>query len=97
MSGTFGTGDLTRVVLALQELIKASYLTQTTLAGGIAINTTLSATTAAGLPATAPLGQLRYVTNGRGPGEGAGAGTGCIVAGSGSIWRAIWSGALVTT
>lgn len=95
MSGTSQT-DLTRVVLALQELTKASYLTQQTLLNGISVNTQLPVTTVAALPATAPVGQLRYASNGRNTGEGAASGTGTMVVGNGSVWRAVWSGAAVT-
>lgn len=95
-----GTGvnalDLTRVVIALQELTKASYLTQQTLLNGISVNTQLPITTVAGLPAVAPLGQLRFASNGRNPGEGAAAGTGTLVIGTGAGWRAVWSGVAVT-
>jgi hypothetical protein len=96
MSSTLDQGGVTRIVTAMQELIKASYLTQQTLAKGLTINTTLPSYTVAGLPAVAPVGAQAYATNGRGPGEGAGAGTGCAVVGSGSIWRAVWSGVAPT-
>lgn len=95
MSGT-NTTDLTRVVVALQELIKASYLTQQTLANGLTVNTTLPASTVAALPTPAPIGQLRYATNGRNNGQAAGAGTGCLVVGNGTTFTAVWSGITVT-
>jgi hypothetical protein len=88
--------DLTRVVLALQELIKASYLTQQTLLNGISVNTGLPVTTVAGLPVSAPVGQMRYASNGRNSGQGAGTGTGTTVIGNGTVWTAIWSGLAVT-
>jgi hypothetical protein len=46
----------------------------------------LTGTTVAGLPATAPAGTVRYVTNGRNGSEGAGTGTGCLVVRKGSAW-----------
>lgn len=95
MSGS-QSGDLTRVVLALQDVVKALYLSQQTMANGLTVNTTLPSTTVATLPVSAPVGRMRYASDGRGPGEGAGAGTGCVVVGNGAIWRAIWSGQLVT-
>jgi hypothetical protein len=96
MSGT-NTTDLTRVVVALQELIKASYLTQQTLANGLTVNTTLPASTVAALPTPAPIGQLRYAVNGRAnASQGAGAGTGCLVVGNGTTFTAVWSGITVT-
>lgn len=96
MSGTnISQADLTRVVLALQELTKASYLIQQTLLNGVTVNTQLTITTVAGLPATAPLGQLRYASNGRNTGELATAGTGCVVVGNGSVWNAIFNGTQV--
>jgi hypothetical protein len=94
MSGS--SADLTRVILALQEVVKASYLTQQTLAGGLVLNTGLTSYTVAGLPASAPAGRMAYTSNGRGPGEGAGSGTGAMVVGNGVVWRAIWSGLTVT-
>lgn len=96
MSGT-NTTDLTRVVVALQELIKAAYLTQQTLANGLTVNTTLPASTVAALPTAAPVGQLLYATNGRAnASQLTGAGTGCIVVGNGTGWNAVWSGVTVT-
>lgn len=96
MGVTANQADLTRVVIALQELTKAAYLTQQTLLNGISVNTQLPITTVAGLPVVAPLGGLRFASNGRNPGEGAAAGTGTMVIGTGSGWRAVWSGVAVT-
>jgi hypothetical protein len=97
-------GDMTRVVVALQDLVRLSAATQQTLvstqqtlAAGVAINTTLPITTVAALPATAPTGVLRFASDGRNPTEGAAAGTGCVVVGNGAgVWKAIWSGVAVT-
>lgn len=89
-------GNLTPIVNALQELTRASYLTQQTLAG-LALNTnTLPSFTVAGLPVGAGVGRMAWASNGRNPGEGAGAGTGTAVISNGTIWKAIWSGVLVT-
>lgn len=96
MSSTLDQGGVTRLVTAMQELIKASYLTQQTLAKGLTINTTLPSYTVAGLPAVAPVGAQAYATNGRNSGQGAGAGTGTAVVGNGTVWNAVWSGAAVT-
>lgn len=93
---TAGLGNLTHVVNALQELTRASYLTQQTLAA-LSLNTnTLPSFTVAGLPVGAGAGRMAYASNGRNPGEGAGAGTGTAVISNGTIWKAIWSGVLVT-
>lgn len=89
-------GDLTRVILALQDVVKALYSSQQTLAGGISVNTLLPSSTVVGLPTSAPLGTQRYVIDGRNSGQGAGAGTGCVVVGNGTNWTAVWSGATVT-
>lgn len=92
-------GGVTRIVTALQELIRASYLTQQTLAKGIPVTQSLpplSSYTVAGLPSTAAVGQLAYASNGRNTGQGAGTGTGCLVVGNGTVWNAVWSGLQVT-
>lgn len=93
-------GGVTRIITALQELIRASYLTQQTIAKGIAVTQTaapFTGYTVAGLPTTAPVGQLAYATNGRAStAEGVGTGSGCLVVGNGSVWRAVWSGLAVT-
>lgn len=94
MSGVPGA-DLTRVVAALQELIKAAYLTQQTLQNGVTVNTQLPNATVANLPTSAPVGMLWFATDGRNSGQGSGAGTGCVVVGSGSVWTAVWSGSQV--
>lgn len=96
MGVTANQADLTRVVIALQELTKAAYLTQQTLLNGISVNTQLPITTVAGLPVVAPLGQLRFASNGRNTGEGSSSGSGTVVVGNGLIWRAVWSGVAVT-
>jgi hypothetical protein len=93
MSGALG--DLTRLITVLQELVRASYLTQQTLSAGLA-PTTLKQYTVAGLPGVAVAGQMAYALNGRNPAEGVGAGTGCAVVANGSgVWKAIWSGVAV--
>jgi hypothetical protein len=95
---TDGLGNLTPVVNALQEMTRASYLTQQTLAG-LSLNTnTLPSYTVAGLPVGASAGRMAYASNGRNPGEGAGAGSGVLViASSTGVWRSAWSGVLVTS
>lgn len=91
-----GPGE-TRIVLALQDIVRNLGASQQVLAGGLTVNTSLLVTTAASLPATAPLGQLRFASNGRNPGEGGGAGTGCVVVGNGAgVWKSVWSGVAVT-
>ncbi len=94
MSGS--QADLTGIVLALQDIVKALFLSQQTMAGGLTVNTGLTACTVAGLPVPAPLGRLAYASNGRNTGQGAGAGTGCLVVGNGSVFTAVWSGLAVT-
>jgi hypothetical protein len=96
IAATLGGSDLTRLVLALQESVKASYLIQQTLAKGIQTNTTAPAYTVANLPVSAPIGQLAFASNGRNTGQGAGTGTGCLVVGNGTSWTAVWSGVTVT-
>jgi hypothetical protein len=89
-------GNLTPVVNALQELTRASYLTQQTLAGLVLNTNTLPSYTVAGLPVGASAGRMAYASNARNPGEGAGAGTGTlVVASAAGVWRSVWSGVLV--
>lgn len=95
MTGTAQFGDLTRVILALQDVVKALYASQQILAGGINLNAPLLLSTVAALPMPAPLAIQRFATNGRNSGEAAGAGTGCVVVGNGTTWIAVWSGSQV--
>lgn len=91
-----GTQDFTRLTLALQDIVKASYALQQVFAKGVTVNTSLPVYTVSGLPASAPMGQLAFASNGRNTGQGVGAGTGAVVVGSGSGWIAVWSGVAVT-
>jgi hypothetical protein len=95
MSGSLDQGGVTRIVTALQELIKASYLTQQTLKA-LTLNPPLTSYTVAGLPAVAPAGAQAYATNGRNTGQGVGAGSGTMVIGNGLVWNSVWSGLQVT-
>jgi hypothetical protein len=107
--GIGGNQGDTLVILALQELIKASFLTQQTLANGLPITfppgwtvATLAppASTVALLPAVHMPGQLAYATNGCGPGQLpgqlVGTGTGCLCVANASGWTAVWSGSAVS-
>lgn len=90
-----GAPNFAQLVLALQEIGRASYLTQQTLSGLVAALGTPARYTVAGLPAvtTANTGQVAYATNGRNSGEGSGSGTGCLVTcNNAGIWAAVWSG-----
>jgi hypothetical protein len=90
--------DLTRLAVALQALVNASYVTQQTLAGGLKLNTTLPSFTVATLPTTGyPVNTIVFASNGRANGsQGAGAGTGTPVFWNGTNWIAIWSGVTIT-
>lgn len=96
MSGSVGNVDITRVIVALQELTRASYLTQQTLAGGLALSPVMPSYAVANLPTAPQTGQLAFATNGRNSGELAGAGSGTLVMYGAGSWKAVWSGVAVT-
>lgn len=93
-------GNLTPIVSALQAMLTGSNAASEALQKSLAalsLNTnTLPSYTVAGLPVGAGVGRMAWASNGRNPGEGAGAGTGTAVISNGTIWKAIWSGVLVT-